>query len=229
MLSSPALAADLTKIDRRIAREPAYQAQSPKYCLLVFGPEARTKVWLVIDGATLYADTNANGNLTEKGNRFPQAFPDDNDYHACKIGDIMEANGKAKHTDLQVARGQGGKDYFSVSVVAASANEQLAPMYGVAFPEFADKPETAPIVHFGAPMTLGLSIATCADRPAGICAHIGTPGLGNGSFADYTLDVLQRTQARPDLEIEYPDDKGKTPTVSPSGLVQEKAKLAWVF
>ena len=38
--SAPAVnawGADLTKIDRTIAKEPAYKSK-PKYCLLVFGP-----------------------------------------------------------------------------------------------------------------------------------------------------------------------------------------------
>jgi hypothetical protein len=60
-------AADLGAIDRTIAREPAYKSKTPKYCLLVFGPEAKTRVWLVLDGDTLYVDRNGNGDLTEKG------------------------------------------------------------------------------------------------------------------------------------------------------------------
>jgi hypothetical protein len=44
-----AQAADLSKVDRSIGKEPAYQAK-PKYCLVVFGPEARARVWLVVDG-----------------------------------------------------------------------------------------------------------------------------------------------------------------------------------
>ena len=40
-----AQAVDLTKIPRVIAKEPAYQGK-PKYCLLVFGPEAKHRVWL---------------------------------------------------------------------------------------------------------------------------------------------------------------------------------------
>src|SRR5262249_30448580 len=55
--------ADLTKIDRTIAKEPVYQSK-PKYGLLVFGPHARTRVWLVLDGDVLYADRNGNGDLT---------------------------------------------------------------------------------------------------------------------------------------------------------------------
>jgi hypothetical protein len=45
----PAWSADLTEIDRTIRKEPAYQSKSPKYCLLVFGHEAETRVWLALD------------------------------------------------------------------------------------------------------------------------------------------------------------------------------------
>ena len=59
--------ADLAKIERSIAREPAYQSRTPKYCLLVFGPEAKTHIWLVLDGDKLYVDKNGNGDLTDDG------------------------------------------------------------------------------------------------------------------------------------------------------------------
>ncbi len=67
--SSPISAADLAKIDRSIAKEPAYQSKAAKYSLLVFGPEAKTRVWLVQDGGVLYVDRNGNGDLTEPGER----------------------------------------------------------------------------------------------------------------------------------------------------------------
>src|SRR5262245_59581048 len=77
---SPAVAADLTKIERVICKEPIYQSKSPKYCLLVFGPEAETRVWLVLDLVSepweadggknaLHVDRNGNGDLTERGKR----------------------------------------------------------------------------------------------------------------------------------------------------------------
>jgi hypothetical protein len=50
-----AWAADLTKIDDTITKEPAYQG-TPMYCLLVFGLEAQTRVWLVLDGRVLPGD-----------------------------------------------------------------------------------------------------------------------------------------------------------------------------
>jgi len=61
-------AADLAQIERKIAKEPAYHGQ-PKYCLLVFGPEARTRIWIVMDDESLYVDRNGNGDLTEKGKK----------------------------------------------------------------------------------------------------------------------------------------------------------------
>ena len=68
--SIPTPAGDLTKVDRAIAKEPAYRAK-PRYCLLLFGPEAKTRVWLVQDGDTLYMDRNGNGDLTEAGEKVP--------------------------------------------------------------------------------------------------------------------------------------------------------------
>src|SRR5260370_38951712 len=66
--SAPATATDLSKVDRTIKQEPTYK-NNPKYCLLVFGLEAKTRVWLVLDGDVLYVDRNGNGDLTEDGKR----------------------------------------------------------------------------------------------------------------------------------------------------------------
>src|SRR5438046_8811381 len=66
----PVSAADLSKIDRKIGNEPVYESQSkPKYCLVVFGPEAKTRVWLVLDGDVLYVDRNGDCDLTGKDER----------------------------------------------------------------------------------------------------------------------------------------------------------------
>jgi WD40 repeat protein len=69
VLSIPttALAIDPAKIDRKIGKEPVYQTKAPKYGLLVFGSEAKDKVWLVWDGDKLYVDRNGNGDLTDPG------------------------------------------------------------------------------------------------------------------------------------------------------------------
>src|SRR5437667_169189 len=72
--------ADLGTIDRTIKKEPVYQSREPRYGLLVLGPKAETRLWLVFDSVPdplrpgkardyLYVDRNGNGDLTEAGER----------------------------------------------------------------------------------------------------------------------------------------------------------------
>src|SRR6516225_5854504 len=68
-LSTGFAGAQPLKVDRSIAKEPVYQTKAPKYALLVFGPEGKDRVWLVLDGDTLYVDRKGNGDLTEPGKK----------------------------------------------------------------------------------------------------------------------------------------------------------------
>jgi len=99
--AAAARAADLSAVNRTIRKEPAY-AGKPRYCLLVFGPDARERVWLVHDGDTLYVDRNGDGDLTEPGKKVPaakNAGSADNEY-TFEAGD-MTVGGKT-HKDLTV-------------------------------------------------------------------------------------------------------------------------------
>ena len=66
---------DLKEVDRRAPKEPAYTSKRPLYGLLVFGPEAKPRVWMVLDRSkpdagpydVLYVDLDADGDLTEPG------------------------------------------------------------------------------------------------------------------------------------------------------------------
>lgn len=104
--SLPASAVDLSKIDRSIAKEPAYQTKTPRYCLLVFGPEARHRVWLVLDGDILHVDKNGNGDLTDEGEsiKAPAFEASTHPAHArqrsIEVGDITV--GGFTHTGLTV-------------------------------------------------------------------------------------------------------------------------------
>jgi hypothetical protein len=117
LLLCPAVtrATDLAKIDRTIKKEPAYKGR-PKYCLLVFGPEAKTRVWLVLDGDTLYVDRNGNGDLTEQGERVAMpAFKKPEEPGAiaaqreAKAGDIHD--GRFTHTDLEITQARLAPDW----------------------------------------------------------------------------------------------------------------------
>jgi hypothetical protein len=75
--SPSATAADLSKIDRTIRKQPEYKGK-PAYALLLFGREAKVRVWVVLDGETLYVDRNGDGDLTGKDERFTLNFPNRN-------------------------------------------------------------------------------------------------------------------------------------------------------
>ena len=64
--------------ERKIGKEPTYVSDRPLYGLYVLDSERKTKVWAVLDKGeeagsrydVLYFDKNANGDLTEEGEKF---------------------------------------------------------------------------------------------------------------------------------------------------------------
>jgi hypothetical protein len=181
--SGPALAVDLAKIDRTIRKEPTYQSKSPQYCLLVFGPKAETRVWLVLDlvsepweadGAknALYVDRNGNGDLTDPGARVACTMckrpgpstsfcpkPGVTYVPQFKVGAVVERDGKTRHTDLTLEVGSYVQDYrpCSLSLKVQGTEVQSA---GGDLLRFADRPQDAPIIHFNGPLTIRLQMDT---------------------------------------------------------------------
>ncbi len=195
---APASAADLNKVDRTIAREPVYQSK-PRYCLLVFGPEAKTRVWLVVDGDVLYVDRNGNGDLTEGDERcMPQQLRLDKRWHDYVIGDIIDLDGRTKYTDLRLRAMKGGE--ARVSVRAYRDHEQHTG-YDDGSLRFADRPQIAPIVHFAGPLSIRARPFKLVrgKTEAEIWAEMGTPGRGEGTFAwvwDWKISLV--------AEMEFP-------------------------
>jgi hypothetical protein len=198
-------AADLTKIDRTIVKEPAYKSK-PKYCLLVFGPEAKIRVWLVRDGDVLYVDRNGNGDLTEIDElcraREPQdklalefgAKPGDG-YRTWRIGDILSPDGKTTYSrlDVLVFRDAYGFDL-------RTHHHEFLPG-GL---KFADRPQDAPIVHFAGPLAANLHPdSLIRGQTKELWAGLGTRGLGKGTFVTIFDDKLYN-ETKLVGEIEFP-------------------------
>jgi hypothetical protein len=203
-----------TKIERKITKEPVYQ-KTPKYCLVVFGAEAKTRIWVVVDGDTLYADLNGNRDLTEKAEQFKEGKDPYGHGHSWQLGDIVDGEKKFKHTEFTI---HNFNDYeFRIGVDAAY--EGIPSLYGFAQLKFGSKPANAPIVHFGGPLSMGMSIATIEDRPGFICAQVGTPGLGEGSFVYYTRSVMCGIAAKlcPEIQFKYTGEQNR--------IVREKARF----
>jgi hypothetical protein len=134
MAAGPALA-DPPKIDRTIAREPAYKTKSPRYGLLVFGPQARDHVWLVLDGDLLYVDRNGNGDLTEAGKKIAvekvPGHESESDWFNFDVGDVSV--GGRTHKALRVGfirlklyGGKGRGERPDVKAALAKDPEALA-------------------------------------------------------------------------------------------------------
>ena len=188
----PAAGVDLSKIERRIVREPVYETGKPKYCLLVFGPQAKTRVWLVFDGKTLYADRTGKGDLTGSAKRVKNANPRDPTLAKYHTGPIMAADGKTRYPDVMVLvyETRGKKRVridvsLPVGVGAAWAYRQRTGEESEL--QFADRPGDAPIVHFDGPLKLTLEdpnqVFVRGDKPSPLGVAVGTPGLGRETFA----------------------------------------------
>jgi hypothetical protein len=225
-------AADLARVDRTIAKEPAYKGK-PKYCLLVFGPEARTRVWLVQDGDVLYVDRNGNGDLTEKGGRVALK-QGDKDYRSFEAGDIHD--GKLTHTGLSVTQSlahpesvgnprefgrikrQGPEPWTWAVRVAAErpADDRrslprrigyVANGDGLGYLLFADTPRDAPVIHFNGPWTLGLQDVKqrlTAGHKSELQIGVGTQGVGPGTFAFVLYPDTIPAEAYPVADITFP-------------------------
>ncbi len=235
---------DLTKIERKITQEPAYTSK-PKYCLLVFGPNAETRVWLVLDGNVLYVDRNANGDLTEDGERVTAKKSDGTNAADGNLwfeaGDVRA--GKLTHKNLSVNIGkldylaeryEQVKEHLAVDPQARGysvrADVEMPGWKGAGIGgrigqqatvgdahgllKFADKPEDAPIIHFGGPwqVTLYGPQQLTVGRTTDLVLGVGTPGLGAGTTAFIGYEGVIPEKVYPTVEITYPSArKGDAP------------------
>jgi len=205
----PARGSDLTKIDRTIAKEPAYQTKTPKYGLLVFGPEAKSRAWVVLDGDVLYVDRNCNGDLTEEGERLVINNPKRNDKKNAvdsKSVVITDREGVKHQLTFRLTRTGVGlvtRDHGSQYVGSTYRDDMM----------FADRPQDAPIVHLNGPLTLLLVAPPRKWAPGetvDLVVLFGTPGLGKGTFAY----MIQGFPSRPTVEIQFPaNNHGAAPLV----------------
>ncbi len=240
---APLLAANLTQVDRKIGREPAYKSQ-PKYCLLVFGPEAETRVWLVQDGDTLYVDRNGNGDLTEPADKVSAEKSDGTDEggYTFKVGDVRD--GPRLHKELTVlvskidhlaeqdesakallAKHPKARGYNVLAEVemprwkgwGLGGRVQQGAFYvdasGVL--QFADRPQDAPVVWFGGPWQVMLfgSHRLAVGRETDVVLGVGTPGLGPGTTAWIDYEGVIPETVYPTLDITYPPKHPGEPPV----------------
>jgi hypothetical protein len=220
MATVPAAAADLGKIDRTIRKEPVYQIK-PRYGLLVFGPEARTRVWVVQDGQTLYVDRNGDGDLTGKDERFNISSPNP---QRKEIGYLMNCNIEIRDPDKRTR-------YVITSIGIHPESETSAKRHlmanvditgPVSYRQYCDaklgaSPDKAAIAHFHGPLTIEartinwkltpeVSRLPTGDPPGEINAVVGTMDAGQGCWVVVRSEDLPK-ELHPVAEVAFPPQK----------------------
>jgi hypothetical protein len=227
MTPLPVTATDLSKIDRTIGKEPAYESK-PKYCLVVYGPEATTRIWLVLDDNVLYTDRNGDGDLTDKHERILKT----NSFEVS----VPERQGVGSFSlRVAVTPGRDGEDTFGqiwcrpTKRNALTESPSQPPWYqkidGVL--AFADRPQDAPIVHFAGRLTLTVLDWHKPRQPRQFVRGkenefsilLGTPVFGGKHEAFATVDEGYARVAGPGnfpvAEVEFSGkDLGAKPAVT---------------
>jgi hypothetical protein len=233
--TSPASAAalDLSKIERTLRKEPAYQSKSPRYGLLVFGPKAEQRVWLVLDHDALYVDVNGNGDLTEAGKRVKVKTPNQD---PASFEEIELPGPDGKKEKLRFAlygwfNHKKGKDEGVEPSVTVSWRGRWYGAWGDGDSalRFAARPHDAPILHIGGPLEMGFesrlehAFRKSGDRQFDLAVGVGTPGLGKGTFTHLTYwdDAIPKN-AQPTAELEFPNPRAGGPPIKVKQVLRER-------
>ena len=198
MIPVHALAAeppDLTKIDRRIVREPKYISKRPLYGLYVFGPRAATRAWAVLDKSkaemdeydVLYFDRNANGDLTEPGERLTGSGK-------INVGTFKDPGTGDVHENLTISRKTDGSVFIRMiwkgkEPVVGGYAEDPGP-----YCQFAESPEKCdPLACAEGPLAFGRRVFD-KSLPVGgsgdARVFLGHQGFGPNTFCAVTQDFL---------------------------------------
>src|SRR4051812_11785143 len=106
VVTQQSTADDLPTTRPPIVKLSPLRTQNPEYCLLTFGRDASTRVWLVQDGDVLYVDRNSNGDLTEADERIaanPEFSDPKEGIYQFKVGSIVEGTRTHKHLTVNTS------------------------------------------------------------------------------------------------------------------------------
>lgn len=139
-------AVDLSKIERTVKKHPftkPEQRDSVGWVLLVFGEEAKTRMWVAVNGQTMAQDRNFDGDLTD--DKLNNATSN----NTFELGPITDPDTKVTYKNVRLR--VHPRHEFSVHLIVPGKYEQsVEPM------PFGKSPETAPIVHLDGPLTVGM-------------------------------------------------------------------------
>jgi RNA polymerase sigma factor (sigma-70 family) len=236
---------DLKQIDRTIALEPKYEKQ-PFYALLVFGPEAKKRVWLVVDGNTLYVDRNGNGDLTEAKKRIqeskkievaPSMYTHMNSFALGKVQglqlqlDYWVRNRKfvpKENFDKKIFDDHEKYGWEFATLWRINADGTKSGQIPLCF---CDRPRDAQICHLGGRLTFTLrsgadsSLVRNSDQSS-LPLMIGTPGLPARNWRDRVFAPLGTEEVpanvHPVAEFEFPHESADQPPIKLRAALKQR-------
>src|SRR5262249_52883661 len=140
-----------------------------------------------------------NGDLTEPDERVAAAGT------WFRVPGVTEADGATPHTALRLRR-MGNGDPRLTPLVRGKHHQFVGFCEGDPL-RLAPRPPGPPAVHLGGPLTVRLYGEPPVFRPgktAALNVAVGTPGLGEGSFAAIQTCELLAEKTAPVAEIEFP-------------------------
>jgi hypothetical protein len=224
--AAPAAAADLSKIDRTIRKEPVYNTK-PRYCLLVFGPSAGTHVWVVQDGETLYVDRNGDRDLTGKDERFTinSVGPGRKEFGSlekCKI-EVRDPDGRTRYVITGIGIHPEGEKSDERHLMANVDIEGPVSYRQYCDAKLGASPDRAAVANFHGPLTVGprtinwkltpaLSRLPVSDPPGEVNAVVGTMDPEQGCWVVVRSEDLPK-DLHPVAEVEFTGQNPGGPTV----------------
>jgi hypothetical protein len=214
--TAPTAAADLGKIDRTIHKEPAYSTK-PRYGLLVFGPSAGTRVWVVQDGPTVYVDRNGDGDLTASDERFTlnSGNPKRKEFgslHECKI-EVRDPDGRTRYVITGIGIHPEGENSDGRHLMANVNIEGPVSYRQYCDAKLGASPDKASVAHFHGPLTAGprtmnwkltpeLSRLPVGDPPGEIYNMVGTMDPEHGCWVVVRSEDLPK-DLHPAVQVEF--------------------------
>jgi hypothetical protein len=210
LTTAPVSAVDYSQFDRKIAREPAYRSKNPRYGLLLFGPKAALRVWLVLDGEELYLDRNGDGDLTGKDKHM-------GNLSQVKDVTLADPDGKTKYVITSINSYQLGKPpehhlMVNVDIRGPLSYRQYCDLKTV------EKPSKAALAHFHGPLTAGPRTINwkvpseltlpAGEKPGELYVMIGTMSAEHGCWVVVRNhngnECAFAREVRPVVEVEFP-------------------------
>lgn len=220
------VAVDYGEMPRTLLQEPDYRADSPEYALLLFGPRADLRVWMVLDRDAVYLDRNGDGDLTQDGERFATAddcrgvtitSPDGGRYVISNVSRIeTDVDGQQErllivHVDLPGPPAY--RQYCGVVLQDSAAKTHLA-HFGGPLRVMPGSDDGAPgpehVLRIGEAVELDVIFGT-VDKAAGCWTVIEVEQGGKAAFPEGVF---------PAVDIEFPARGGGAPIKQTFSLSQ---------